>query len=66
MIAYQHTYHALAEAIRQGPQRQIALVKAVDEAYALMHAEDLTDEQVLGLKVLIAHAETMIGRYFGM
>ena len=26
----------------------------------------LTDEQVLSLRVLIAHAEGLIGRYFGM
>lgn len=66
MIAFTQTYQTLNDAIRLGPHRQIDLVKAVDEAYALMEAEDLTDEQVLSLKVLIAHAENLIGRYFGM
>jgi hypothetical protein len=63
---FETVYRALNEAIRLGPHQQIALVQAVDEAYALMEENLLTDEQVLSLKVLIAHAEGLIGRYFGM
>lgn len=66
MSFYETTYQALAEAIRLGPHQQIALVQAVDQAYAALEDEGLTDEQVLGLRVLIAHAEGLIGRYFGM
>jgi len=65
-MTFDHVYRTLNEAIRLGPHQQIALVQAVDEAYALMDEEPLTDEQLLSLKVLIAHAEGLIGRYFGM
>jgi hypothetical protein len=63
---FETIHTTLKEAIRLGPHQQIALVHAVDEAYALLEAEELTDEQVVSLKVLIAHAEGLIGRYFGM
>ena len=65
-MTYELVYQTLNDAIRLGPHQQIALVQAVDEAYALLEDETLTDEQVLSLKVLIAHAEGLIGRYFGM
>lgn len=65
-MSFATVYASLQEAIRLGPHQQIALVQAVDEAYALMDAEELSDEQVLSLRVLIAHAEGLIGRYFGM
>lgn len=65
-MSYATVYETLSEAIKLGPHQQIALVRAVDEAYALLDAEDLGDEQTLALRVLIAHAEGLIGRYFGM
>ncbi len=65
-MSFETIHETLKEAIRLGPHQQIALVKAVDEAYALMDAEELGDDQVLALRILIAHAEGLIGRYFGM
>lgn len=65
-MTFDQAYRGLAEAIKLGPHQQIALVQAVDEAYALMEAEELSDEQLLALRLLIAHAEGLIGRYFGM
>jgi hypothetical protein len=65
-LNFETVYAALNEAIRLGPHQQIALVQAVDEAYALMDAEELSEEQSLSLKLLISHAEGLIGRYFGM
>ena len=65
-MTFDIVYASLSEAIKLGPHQQIALVKAVDEAYALLETAELADEQVLALRVLIAHAEGLIGRYFGM
>lgn len=65
-MTFDEVYQTLSEAIRLGPHQQIALVQAVDEAYALMDDALLTDEQVLSLRVLISHAESLIARYFGM
>jgi hypothetical protein len=65
-MTFDMVYETLQDAIRLGPHQQIALVQAVDEAYALMEAEALSDEQVLSLRLLISHAEGLIGRYFGM
>ncbi|MNK55953.1 hypothetical protein D3C87_749760 [compost metagenome] len=65
-MTFDMVYDTLKDAIRLGPHQQIALVQAVDEAYALMEAEELSDEQVLSLRLLISHAEGLIGRYFGM
>lgn len=65
-MTFEAVYAGLNEAIRQGPHRQIELLKAVDEAYALLEVEELTDEQVLSLRLLLSHAEGLIGRYFGM
>ena len=65
-MTFEVVYASLKEAIRLGPHQQIALVQAVDEAYALMEAEELSDEQLLSLRVVISHAEGLIGRYFGM
>lgn len=65
-MSFETAYANLQEAIRLGPHQQIALVQAVDEAYALLEAKELSDEQVLSLRVLISHAEGLIGRYFGM
>jgi len=65
-VTFEVVYASLKEAIRLGPHQQIALVQAVDEAYALMEAEELSDEQLLSLRVVISHAEGLIGRYFGM
>lgn len=66
IMNFEIIHNTLKDAIRLGPHQQIALVAAVDAAYALMEAEELTDEQLVSLKVLIAHAEGLIGRYFGM
>lgn len=65
---YREMYDALLEAINQGPHEQQQLVQRTDEAFAYLEAHDerLSAEEVLGLRVLLAQAETLIGRYFGM
>lgn len=61
-------YDALAEAIRRGPHEQQELVRVTEGAYAFLEEReaDLRDDQILGLRILLAQAETLIGRYFGM
>ncbi|MNY38971.1 hypothetical protein D3C86_1736310 [compost metagenome] len=61
-------YDALLDAIEQGPFEQQQLVQRTDEAFAFIEAHDerMSAEDVLGLRVLLAQAETLIGRYFGM
>lgn len=61
-------YDALLEAIEQGHYEQQQLVQRTDEAFAYIEAHDerMEAEDVLGLRVLLAQAETLIGRYFGM
>lgn len=67
MTTYQEIYDRLSEALAAGFRRQIDLVSATEAAYeALEENEELTDEQMLGLRVLLAQAETQLGRYFGM
>ena len=67
MATYQEIYNALQAALSAGFRQQIALVGATESAYELLEVnEDLTDEQILGLRVLLAQAETQLGRYFGM
>lgn len=67
-MSYQDMYEALLEAIQQGPHRQQELVRATEEAYAYLEelGAELEGEQVLGIRILLAQAETLIGRYFGM
>lgn len=61
-------YQALNDAIRNGPHEQQELVRITEEAYAFLEetGEGLEGEAVLGLRILLAQAETLIGRYFGM
>ncbi len=65
--SYDEVYDGLKQALASGYKRQIALVGATEAAYELLEiAEDLTDDQVVGLRVLLSQAETQLGRYFGM
>jgi hypothetical protein len=59
---------ALETALRAGWREQISLVRAVEEAYAFLDAaqDDLGDAEVMTLRILLAQAETQMGRYFGM
>ena len=67
MATYQEIYNSLQMALSAGFRQQIELVRATEAAYELIEeSEDLTDEQMLGLRVLLAQAETQLGRYFGM
>lgn len=67
-MTYQQQYDCLLEAIRRGPVEQQELVRMTDMAYAFLDEfeEGVTEEEVLGLRVLIAHAESLLIRYFGM
>lgn len=66
--AYAAVRSALAAAIQSGPRAQAELVRITDETFLFMeHQQDvLQDEQLLELRILLAQAQTMIGRYFGM
>ncbi|MBU6430295.1 MAG: hypothetical protein KGR26_14870, partial [Cyanobacteria bacterium REEB65] len=60
--AFQTVYEGLAAALAAGYRRQIDLVAATEAAYELLEQDDqLTDDQVLGLRVLLAQAETQLG-----
>lgn len=65
---YEEIVRDLEEALRLGHRRQVELVGSAERAYAYLEeaGQDLSDEQVLTLRVLLAQAETRIGRYFGM
>lgn len=67
-MTHHELYAVLLEAIRQGPVEQQELVRITDEAYAFLEAQEdiLGEEEILGLRVLIAQAESLIIRYFGM
>ncbi|MBM3266300.1 MAG: hypothetical protein FJZ01_01515 [Candidatus Sericytochromatia bacterium] len=68
MVNFEEVRKALEEALRAGYREQIDLVGAVDATYEFLEAcaEDLSDDQVLTLRVMLAQAETQLGRYFGM
>ncbi|MEB3300167.1 MAG: hypothetical protein VKO21_11865 [Candidatus Sericytochromatia bacterium] len=54
--------HALAE----GPRAQRALVAAVDASWAWLDAHpEASEDEITDLRVRLAHAENLIGRYFG-
>lgn len=67
-MTYPEIYAELLDAINQGPHEQQRLVQMTDTAYAFLEEldQDLEHDQVLGLRVLIAQAESLIVRYFGM
>lgn len=67
-MSYHDLYAAMLEAIRQGPVEQQQLVRITDEAYAFLESREdtLGEGEILGLRVLIAQAESLIIRYFGM
>jgi len=58
----------LDAAIAAAPTAPQALVAAVDEGYALLEetSETWPDEAITGIRVRLAHAESLIVRYFGM
>lgn len=68
MNTYDEVVRDLEEALRMGHRRQVDLIGAAERAYAFLESagDELADEQVLGLRMLLAQAETQIGRYFGM
>ena len=58
----------LDAAIAAAPTAQQALVAAVDEGYAWLEeaGDTWSDDAVTGVRVRLAHAESLIVRYFGM
>jgi hypothetical protein len=58
----------LDAAIAAAPTAQQALVAAVDEGYTLLEeaGEGWPDDAITGIRVRLAHAESLIVRYFGM
>ncbi|MBM3275636.1 MAG: hypothetical protein FJZ00_10815 [Candidatus Sericytochromatia bacterium] len=67
-MGYEDVRAALEAALRSGYREQIALVDATEAAYALLDEGDdeLGEAEILTLRVLLAQAETQLGRYFGM
>lgn len=65
---YARIYERLRLAIEEAPTAQLALREATDVAYAFMEeaGEDLSDEEYLGIRMLLSHAEGLLTRYFGM
>ncbi len=65
---YEDVRMALEAALRAGHREQIELVGAVDATYEFLEAggDELSDDQVVTLRILLAQAETQLGRYFGM
>jgi hypothetical protein len=65
---YTQTYDHLLLALHHAPGAQLELLAATDAAFAFMNEADesLSDEEVLGLRVLLGQAQTILGRYFGM
>lgn len=68
LSTYEQVLQNLEEALRQGHRQQVDLVGAMERTYAFLeeNGHELDDQQVLSLRMLLAHAETQIGRYFGM
>lgn len=67
-MSHQAVYDRLLLAIEQGFHEQQKLVQITDETFAYIaeYEDTLPEEDILGLRILLAQAETMIGRYFGM
>jgi hypothetical protein len=66
-VTFDEVVAELTEAIRVGYREQQELVRVTDLAfdYLAEHDATLANEQVMELRILLAQAETMIGRYFG-
>jgi ABC-type nitrate/sulfonate/bicarbonate transport system substrate-binding protein len=66
-MTFQEMRAALDQALESGPRDQQHLVATVDAAWAWIeeHPEG-GEEAITDLRVRIAHAESLIGRYFGM
>jgi hypothetical protein len=67
-MGFDEVRSALEAALRSGHREQIALVGATEAAYALLDEGDdeLGEAEALTLRILLAQAETQLGRYFGM
>lgn len=67
-MSYQDVYDQLLQAIEEGYHEQQRLVQVTDSAFAYIseYEDTMPEDEVLGLRILLAQAETLIGRYFGM
>ncbi len=67
-MSYQNVYDRLLQAINQGYHEQQKLVEVTDSTFAYLteYEETMAEDQILSLRILLAEAETQIGRYFGM
>lgn len=62
-------YETLRKALEDAPYAaQLDLVRITDDTYAFLeaHNESLSDEEYLGLRLLLSQAEGLLTRYFGM
>lgn len=60
-------YSRLLAAVEAGPRAQLDLLAVYDETVELLEelGSDLTDADLLRFRVVLDHAQTMLGRYFG-
>ncbi|HEY9856747.1 MAG TPA: hypothetical protein V6D05_13470 [Stenomitos sp.] len=67
-MSYQAVYDRLLLAINQGPHEQQKLVEVTDSTFAYLneYEDTMPEDEILGLRILLAQAQTLIGRYFGM
>lgn len=66
-MTFQEMRAALDQALEAGPRDQQHLVATVDAAWAWIEENpEAGAEAITDLRVRIAHAESLIGRYFGM
>ena len=65
---YQRIYTDLANALKEGYHEQLALLRTTDATFAFIEEFEpqLSDDELLGLKVLLGQAEAILTRYFGM
>lgn len=65
---FKAAHAALTEIMKDGYERHIELLAAVDQLYAAMDDAlgELDDEAVLDAQIMLRHAESQLTRYFGM
>jgi len=61
-------YQELQERVAAVPPEHLRVLAATDRLYACLQEEEstLTDAEYTQIKVLLAHAESLLTRYFGM
>jgi len=66
-MSYQEVYEGLVAALQETHYDQIALLQAAQRAYELLDASghSLSEDEYLGLRMILSQAEREISFYFG-